>query len=328
MTLYAAQQGGLYCDLGGSELRAEVGPFYTPITIGEHKSAVRFSQEKDNCCPNYWHFSPYGFCPYHCAYCYLAGTRGVWFSPTVKVFLNLDAILSKIDRIARQAQRPTAFYLGKLQDGLAMDPLTGYSRQIVPFFAAHPYARLVVLTKSADVEDLLALTPGDNVIISWSLSSESMWRRFEPDTPSLAERLAAMRRCAQAGYRTRAVIMPILPVGQWKQEYARLVDELVAIPGLERITLGSLCSFPNALRLTDEKLGKDNPVTGPLSSGGRCADGRFRFAPRLRQQCYHHVLDAIRSRRGDLPVSLCMESRALFAELGLTDRIGKCNCVL
>lgn len=315
-------------DLGVSDplLRHQVGK--RTLVLGEHKSAVRFSQEKDNCCPNYWHFSPYGFCPYGCAYCYLAGTRGVWFSPTVKVFLNLDAILSKIDRIARHAQRPTAFYLGKLQDGLAMDPLTGYSRRIVPFFADHPYARLIVLTKSADVGNLLALTPGDNVIISWSLSSESMWRHFEPGTPSLAERLAAMRRCAQAGYRTRAVIMPILPVGQWKQEYAKLVDELVAIPGLERITLGSLCSFPNALRLTDEKLGKDNAVTGPLGSGGKCADGRSRFAPQLRQQCYHHVLDAIRSHRGNLPVSLCLESRSLFAELGLTDRIGKCNCVL
>lgn len=272
-------------DLGLSDplLRHQAGK--KTLVLGEHKSAVRFSEEQDNCCPNYWHFSPYGFCPYHCAYCYLAGTRGVWFSPTVKVFLNLGEILSKIDRIARQAQRPTVFYLGKLQDGLALDPLTGFSRRIVPFFAAHRSARLVILTKSSDVENLLDLDPRDNVIISWSLSSKTMWRRFEPDTPSPTERLAAMRRCAQAGYRTRAVIMPILPVGRWKNQYAQLADKLMDIPRLERITLGSLCSFPNALRLTDAKLGKVNVVTGPLGSGGKCADGRYRFAPELRQEC-------------------------------------------
>ena len=298
------------------------------LVLGEHNSAVRFSEEQDNCCPNYWHFSPYGFCPYHCTYCYLAGTRGVWFSPTVKVFLNLDEMLSKIDRIAKQAGRPLAFYLGKLQDGLALDALTGYSRMLVPFFATHPYARLVVLTKSADVENLSSLKPGGNVILSWSFSSESLWRQFEPETPSPAQRLAAMQRCAEAGYRTRAVIMPILPVGQWKDEYAQLVNELMDIPHLERVTLGSLCSFPNALRLTEAKLGKNNVITAPLSEGGKCEDGRYRFTPALRLQCYRHLLDVIREHRPELPIGLCLEDRRLFAQLGLLDSIGRCNCVL
>jgi hypothetical protein len=46
------------------------------LVFGELESAVRFSEEKGNACPNYWHFSPYGFCPYGCRYCYLAGTPG------------------------------------------------------------------------------------------------------------------------------------------------------------------------------------------------------------------------------------------------------------
>ena len=93
------------------------------LVLGEHQSAVRFSEEGGNACPNYWHFSPYGFCPYGCHYCYLAGTPGVWFSPTVKIFLNLLEILAEVDRTAIQLGRPTAFYLGKLQDGLALEPL-------------------------------------------------------------------------------------------------------------------------------------------------------------------------------------------------------------
>jgi hypothetical protein len=56
----------------------------------------------------------------------LAGTPGVWFSPTVKIFLNLEEIVSEVDRTANQLGRPTAFYLGKLQDGLALEPLSGY----------------------------------------------------------------------------------------------------------------------------------------------------------------------------------------------------------
>ncbi len=56
------------------------------LVFGELKNAVRFSEEEGNACPNYWHFSPYGFCPYGCKYCYLAGTQGVKFSPTVKIY--------------------------------------------------------------------------------------------------------------------------------------------------------------------------------------------------------------------------------------------------
>ena len=90
------------------------------LVFGELESAVRFSEENGNACPNYWHFSPYGFCPYGCRYCYLAGTPGVKFSPSVKIYVNLPEILREIDGIARRQLRPTAFYLGKLQDSLAL----------------------------------------------------------------------------------------------------------------------------------------------------------------------------------------------------------------
>ncbi len=42
-------------------------------------------------------------------------------SNTVKIFLNLPEILNQIDRVASQLAKPTAFYLGKLQDALALD---------------------------------------------------------------------------------------------------------------------------------------------------------------------------------------------------------------
>jgi spore photoproduct lyase len=68
------------------------------LVLGELRNSVRFSEEMGNSCPHYWHFSPYGFCPYNCLYCYLAGTMGVKFSPSVKVFVNIYKMLDRIDR--------------------------------------------------------------------------------------------------------------------------------------------------------------------------------------------------------------------------------------
>jgi spore photoproduct lyase len=298
------------------------------LVFGEHKSAVRRSEEEANACPNYWHFSPYGFCPYGCDYCYLAGTQGVWFSPTVKIYVNLPEILNQIDRIASRFDEPTPFYLGKLQDGLALDGLTGYSRQIVPFFARHQRARLVVLTKSTEIDNLLGLEHGGNTILSWTVNAPKVARAFERNTPDVQTRIEAMCRCVEAGYPVRAVLMPIIPVLGWQGMYADFLGEVLRRVPLARITLGSICSYPQALRLTDLKLGRDNVISASLDhSNGKSADGRLRFPRVVRRQAYGFLIDAIRRIRPDLEIGLCLEDRAMFEDLRIAPSIGKCNCV-
>ena len=299
------------------------------LVFGEHKSAVRRSEEEGNACPNYWHFSPYGFCPYGCAYCYLAGTQGVWFSPTVKIYVNLPEILDEIDRAANRSEEPVAFYLGKLQDGLALDPLTGYSRQLVPFFARHPKARLVVLTKSTAIDNLLDLGHEGHTILTWTVNAPKMAAAFERNTPDVQSRVAAMCRVAEAGYPVRAVLMPVIPVLGWRDLYGSFVSELLRRVPLTRITLGSICSYPQAVRLMEWNLGRDNLISASLDrSHGKSADGRLRFPRVVRRQVYRFLVDTIRAIRADLEIGLCLEDQATFDDLQIAASIGRCNCVL
>ena len=229
--------------------------------------------------------------PLRLAYCYLAGTQGVRFLPTVKIFLNLPEILAEVDETARRIGVPTAFYLGKLQDGLALDPLTGYSRQIVPFFADHPTARLTLLTKSADVANLLDLDHRGHSILSWTVNPAAIVDAFEKNAPQLEERLTAMEACASAGYPIRAVVMPIIPRALIRQTvYGEFLHDLLNRVRLARITLGSICSYPHALRLTEGKLGATNPISTQLARSARgqnnITDGRIRFPAALRAEIY------------------------------------------
>lgn len=297
------------------------------LVFGVHKSALRFSDEDSNTCPNYWHFSPYGFCPYDCQYCYLAGTPGVKFSPTVKIFVNIYEILDQIASSVSKLSEPTAFYLGKLQDGLALDRLTGYSRIMIPFFTQQKYARLILLTKSAEVDNLLDLDHQSHTILSWSLNPTEISDRFESNVPTSDERITAMQKCADIGYPLRAVIMPIIPIEGWQNIYTRFLENLLKSVPLKRITLGQICSYSGALQLTEQKLGKDNLISRMLEKG-KSKDGRIRFPLKLRIEVYRYLINRIRKLQPQLQIGLCMEEIVVFKALNMESSIGCCNCVL
>ncbi len=298
------------------------------LVFGELGDSVRFSQEEGNTCPNYWHFSPYGYCPFGCKYCYLAGTQGVWFSPTVKVYVNLPEMITKIDTIARRLAEPTAFYLGKLQDSLALDPLTAYSTAIVPFFARHPYARQVLLTKSNHVERLLDLEHGGQTILSWSLNPPEIAEAFEENVPLVEERIEAMRQCADLGYPVRAVIMPVIPMEGWETYYVRFVRKLLETVSLSRLTFGGICIYKGARQLMERKLSRRNPISERIGDSIKSDDGRMRYASEIRIAIYDRLIRAAREMCPDIELALCLEEPEVWKAVRLEDRLGRCNCVL
>ena len=298
------------------------------LVFGEHKSAVRFSEEEGNTCPNYWHFSPYGFCFYGCKYCYLSGTKGVWHSPTVKIFLNLDEILDAIDKTACRTGKPIAFYLGKLQDGLALDILTGYSQILIPFFANHKFARQVILTKSGEVSQLLDLDHRGRTILSWSVNPPEIASRFEANVPPIESRLRAMKLCAGKGYPVRAVIMPVIPVDGWEKAYADFTRKLLSEVPIERLTIGGICIYRNAKELMETKLGRGNDISKNIDKSGFAGDGRARYPRDLRIKIYCRIIEAARETRPETELALCLEEYQVWKALGIEKSIGSCNCVL
>jgi spore photoproduct lyase len=245
------------------------------------------------------------------------------------VFLNLPEILADIDTVARRIGSPTAFYLGKLQDGLALDPLTGYSRLIVPFFAQHPTARLTLLTKSGAVENLLDLDHEQRSILSWTLNPSTVIEGFEENVPSLEARLSAMERCSQARYPMRAVVMPIIPIADWESIYREFLRSILDRVRLSRITFGAICSYPQAVRLMEQKLGKANLISSHFDRRhGGASDGRIRFPADLRERIYRHLIEVVQEAAPGLEIGLCLEEPVMFDRLGLRANLGQCNCVL
>ena len=140
--------------------------------------------------------------------------------------------------------------MGEMLDSLALDHITNLTTMLIPFFSAFPRAYLMLLTKSKNVDNLLAIKPNQQTVVSWSLNSQQIVETFEPGTASLDERIEAARLCQQYGYRIRFRIDPGILYPGWQAGYwADLIQKTLAVTKPENITLGMLRFLPGHLRL-------------------------------------------------------------------------------
>jgi len=291
-------------------------------------------------CYPYRHFNAVGNCPYDCAFCYLAGNRGNLKCPAIKLYTNLPDVLAAIRKVADRAPGPVLFYGSKLQDLVALDPLTRYSETLVPFAAEHPNVRLLFLTKSASIERFLPLEHRGHTILSWTLNAEPVIRQYEIGTPALDERLLAARRAAEAGYEVRFIFMPMIPVEGWREAYAEAVQKALRAVRPSRITLGGICMYRSALNAMRRRVAQNGTeafsVTSPENASvpfralqpPAFARDRYRFREEVRREIYAHMLACIREADPSVPVSLCLETPEVWESVGLRPEEAPCNCLL
>jgi len=245
--------------------------------------------------------SVYGFCFYRCQFCYLAGRDAVWHSPTIKVFVNLPEIMEEVGRHIGNAESPLEFCAGELQDGLALDPLTAYSSVLIPFFAKQREACLEFRTKFTAIQRLLSLNHGRRILLSWTLNPPEIARLFELGAPPVEKRIAAMQLCAQAGYRLRASIMPVIPRGDWNRCYLDFVAWLLEQIPLERLSLGGISMDDRTRVLLESRIGKGNVISTYLV---KCSDGQWHYTRGLCRDLFQQIKSLARKIRPDLQVEV------------------------
>src|SRR3954453_12502462 len=155
-----------------------------------------------------WRFDLAEGCPAHCQYCYLAGSLSG--PPITRVYANVSEILEGLadhagrgivtSALATRAAEGTTFEASCYTDPLGIEHLTGSLAATIAHFGQwQAPVQLRFTTKYDGVEPLLGIDHGGRTPIRFSLTPEPA-PRFEGGTASVAARLHAMRRVAQAGY--------------------------------------------------------------------------------------------------------------------------------
>jgi DNA repair photolyase len=177
---------------------------------------------------------PYAGCQFSCRYCYVrelavqrANPFGLAWSEWIAPKTNAAALL------ARDAERGV-LSRARIFCSSATDPYTplerrlGLTRGCLAVMAEHPPVALVLQTRSPLVlrdAALIAGLPHAGVSFTVTTADERVRRVLEPDSPSVASRLATLGALRAAGVRTQAAIAPLLPGDP--QELAERLEPVV-----------------------------------------------------------------------------------------------------
>jgi spore photoproduct lyase len=265
-------------------------------------------------CCNYLVVSLISNCPMDCSYCFLQ--EYLANNPTLKVFTNVEDLLREVAAVVdRQPWRQFRIGTGELSDSLALDPLLGFSADLVPFFAARKNVLLEFKTKSDCVDGMLDLDPKDRVIVSWSLAPPEIVDTEEHGTASFSARLQAAQRVQAAGYKLGFHFDPLIEYPGWEDGYRQTVERLFSAIEPRRIawiSLGSLRFTPALRAIVRRRFPHTRVLSGEQVP---CADGKWRTFQALRVTMYRTLVRWLKEAAPNVPLYMCMETAPVWEKV-------------
>jgi len=274
----------------------------------------------DVVCPHFLELKwAYG-CPFDCSWCYLKGTfrfRPEGIKPAHK---DLEKVRLHVETFLQEVKTPEILNTGEIADSLmGENGDCPFSKFIVSLFEKQNRHKVLFVTKSTNVKNLLGITSPTQVIMSFSLNSKPVAEKWEKRAPSVERRIEAAKKLFDADYEVRIRIDPMVPIENWGKYYIELIDEIFLRFIPERITFGSLRGLQSTINGT-----KDTSWVKYLKEGsnwGRKIDFTTRY------KMYRTIIEHLRSRYNYHNIALCKETKAMWEKLGMDWKRIRCNCV-
>jgi len=306
-------------------LNGEVKPVFSNLSDGSIVTLfdkTPFPKEKDDViCPHFVELKWANGCNFDCAWCYLNGTMR--FRPNGKkpYCKEKNKILDHINKYLQQNTLPSLLNSGELSDSLVFEGNgSALSKLIIPLFKQQNKHKLLILTKSTNIQGILFSNSQDCTIISFSINSFDVAKKWEKKAPSPKQRIQAAKKLYDAGYTIRMRLDPIIPVENWMHEYKEVIDYLFEHLTPERITLGSLRGLQSTINHS-----KDRSWVNYLNESSNWGK-KINFETRFKM--YTTMISHLKRRYKFVNIGLCKETMAMWEKLGMSYQDIKCNCIL
>ena len=159
-----------------------------------------------------------------CLYCYLVCNYNK--CAYLRLFVNREQMLGKIIKVANEADKDITFEIGSNSDLILENTITNNLVWTIENFKDNPKGLLTFPTKFDMVDPILPLEHKGKIIVRMSVNPREIIRTIEIGTSPLENRVKAINKLKDAGYKLGILIAPVILVEDWKKQYTELVQYL------------------------------------------------------------------------------------------------------
>lgn len=237
-----------------------------------------------------YYFSHMLNCIYDCRYCFL---RGMYRSGHLVLFVNYESFHDAIETVIRKHSGERCyFFAGYDNDSLALEAVTHFAEDFLPFFAKHPEACFEMRTKSNNIDVFGKYKPLENCVVAFSLSPDIVNKTIELKTPSLSSRIEAIKVLQNQGWSVGLRFDPIICFKDYQQHYRKLFQDVFnQIDGekIHSVSFGPM-RLPKVVYRKIIRLYPDDPlfVAGIIEEGDEVSYSR-EINDKIHQLCYEEL---------------------------------------
>lgn len=159
-----------------------------------------------------------------CLYCYLVCNFNK--CSYLRLFVNREEMLDKIIKVANKSDKNLTFEIGSNSDLILENTITNNLVWTIENFRKSPKGMLTFPTKFDMVDPILPLNHDGKIIVRMSVNPQDIIKQIEIGTSPLKNRVKAINKLKQAGYKVGILIAPVILVDNWRNLYEELIKYL------------------------------------------------------------------------------------------------------
>lgn len=163
-------------------------------------------------------------CVAMCMYCYLVCNYNK--CAYMRLFVNREQMLEKIIKTSNNSSRELTFEIGSNSDLILENTITNNLVWTIENFANSYKGFLTFPTKFDMVDPILPLQHNGKIIVRMSVNPEEIINKVEFGTSRLNDRINAINKLKEAGYKVGIIIAPVIFTDNWEELYLELIKTL------------------------------------------------------------------------------------------------------
>jgi spore photoproduct lyase len=247
-------------------------------------------------------------CGFDCSYCSIQS-----FYNENKIGFDKD-FKSKIENLVLNPNQIYHIGTGQSSDSLMWGNRNGILDTLFAFARKYPNVILEFKTKSKEIKYFLENEVPKNIIVTWSLNTQTIIDNEEHLTASLDDRIKSARKLADKGVLVGFHFHPIVVYKDYLSEYGAICERLVDIFTPNEVVLVSLGTL-TFIKPVIKKLRERELKTKILQMPFEDINGKKSYPLELKKEMFCHIYNSLKPWHQKVYFYMCMEAHSLWKEV-------------